>query len=203
MACRNRSMKFRGGLLALALLGLAASAAAGSDGTAATAAPAETPPEVGLAVGQQAPDFALQDQFGHTVTLDALRRTGPVAVVFFRSGDWCAYCKMQLIQLQKNLPEIQAAGGQLVGISYDTAEILQGFTRRSQIIFPLLSDPDSRTITAYDIVTRNAPDGFKGVSRHGTFVVDRKGVIRSKLFQVSYAERPALDNLLAALKAAR
>jgi peroxiredoxin len=202
MACRNRSMKFCGYLLALAWLGLAATAAAGSAGTAAAAA-TSTPQEVGLAVGQQAPDFALKDQYGRTVSLESLLQKGPVAVVFFRSGDWCAYCKMQLIQLQKNLPEIQAAGGQLVGISYDTAEILQGFTKRSQIIFPLLSDPDSKTITAYDIVTRNAPDGFKGVSRHGTFIVDRKGVIRSKLFQVSYAERPALDNLLAALKAAR
>ena len=44
--------------------------------------------EVGLAIGQQAPTFSLEDQGGETQSLNALLADGPVAIVFFRSGDW-------------------------------------------------------------------------------------------------------------------
>ncbi len=44
--------------------------------------------EVGLAMGQQAPAFSLEDQWGKTQLLSALLADGPVAIVFFRSADW-------------------------------------------------------------------------------------------------------------------
>ncbi len=44
--------------------------------------------EVGLAAGQQAPTFSLEDQWGETQSLSALLADGPVAIVFFRSADW-------------------------------------------------------------------------------------------------------------------
>ncbi len=48
--------------------------------------PADSAP--GLAVGQPAPDFALQDQHGQTRTLSELLKDGNVALVFYRSADW-------------------------------------------------------------------------------------------------------------------
>jgi hypothetical protein len=41
------------------------------------------------------------------VSLDALLKKGPVAVVFIRSVDWCVYCQLQAIELQRNLKEIE------------------------------------------------------------------------------------------------
>ncbi len=41
-----------------------------------------------LAVGDQAPNFQLQDQDGTERTLDSLLAEGKVAVVFHRSADW-------------------------------------------------------------------------------------------------------------------
>lgn len=50
---------------------------------------ADSPPsEVGLAVGQKAPDFTLVDQTGERRSLDSLLEKGKLAIVFYRSADW-------------------------------------------------------------------------------------------------------------------
>lgn len=164
---------------------------------------AEEPENAGLAIGEHAPLFTLKDQNSRDVSLEALLKKGPVAVVFHRSVDWCMFCKLQMAQLQRILKEIDTAGGQVVGISYDSVEKLKPYANRSRITFPLLSDADSRTIDAYDIRYPEAPPEKGGFARHATFVLDQKGIIRAKLFQLSFQERPAVENLINALKEAR
>lgn len=44
--------------------------------------------KTGLAVGQKAPAFSLQDQNDRNVSLESLLRKGPLALVFYRSADW-------------------------------------------------------------------------------------------------------------------
>ena len=164
----------------------------------------EAPPvNTGLPVGEVGPAFTLLEQNGKEVSLESLLKKGPVAVVFHRSVDWCLYCKLQMVQLQRIHKEIESVGGQVVGISYDPVEKLKGYAKRSQITFPLLSDVGSKTIDAYDIRYKEAPPEVSGFSRHATFVLDQKGVIRAKLFQLSYQERSAVDALINALKEAR
>ncbi|MGI8432535.1 MAG: hypothetical protein ACR2MW_09645 [Chthoniobacterales bacterium] len=51
------------------------------------AAPA-SPGETVVVVGQNAPGFTLKDQNAREVSLAALLKKGPVALVFFRSADW-------------------------------------------------------------------------------------------------------------------
>lgn len=155
--------------------------------------------EVGLLVGKQAPAFSLPDQNDSLVSLPALLKKGPVVIVFYRSADWCPYCKQQLVDLQRNLKEIETSGVQLVGISYDSVPILKRFAK-NRITFPLLSDARSRTIDAYDVRDKSGEDG---VSYHTTFVVDKKGIVRAKLYQVTYAERSAVDALMKAITEAR
>ena len=92
---------------------------------------------------------------------------------------------------------------QVVGISYDSVETLQRYAKRGKITFPLLSDAGSKTIDAYDIRYKEAPAEMSGFSRHATFILDQKGIIRAKLFQLSYQERSAVDALIKALKEAR
>jgi peroxiredoxin len=162
-----------------------------------------SPEDTGLPVGQVAPSFTLKDQNGKLVSLASLLEKGPVALVFVRSADWCLYCKLQLVQLQRNLDEIKGCGGQVVAVSYDSAAKLKRFADTGRITFPLLSDADSKIIEAYDIRNKQAPPDWGGVSRHGTFILDQQAVIRAKLFQVSYQERPAVDALITALRQAR
>jgi peroxiredoxin len=176
-----------------------ASGAVPFEEAAARANPVEDP---GLRVGDLAPDFTLLDQSSREVSLASLVEDGPVALVFTRSLDWCLYCKMQAVQLEQNLATIGASGGRIVGISYDSVSALNRFSAGSRITYPLLSDPGSKTIDAYRI--RSANERLpEGVAYHATFIVDRDRVIRAKLFQVSYAEKSALEKLVRALEAAR
>ena len=47
-----------------------------------------SPEKTGVAIGQKAPSFTLNDQSGRPVSLSALVKKGRVALVFFRSADW-------------------------------------------------------------------------------------------------------------------
>ena len=106
-------------------------------------------------------------------------------------------------QLQANLKEIEATGGQLVAISYDSAEILKRFAGQRSITFPLLSDAGSKTIDAYGIRNKEAPERVTGIPYPGTFIVGTNGVIHTKLFLEGYKERHAVEALVEALKKAR
>jgi hypothetical protein len=46
------------------------------------------PPSVGLEVGQQAPAFALSDQFGQEQSIETLKGSKGTVLLFFRSADW-------------------------------------------------------------------------------------------------------------------
>ena len=186
----------------LALTGLCLLAAALLS-TSLGAAEQSSAEEVGLRIGQRAPAFTLKDQTGKEVSLDALLKKGPVALVFFRSADWCLACGLQLVKLQGNLKEIESSGGQLVGISYDSTKTLKCFADKKTITIPILSDVDSKTIDAYGVRDTRAEFEKSGVARHIIIVVDQKGIVRSKRLGVIYDERPGVNYLARALKEAQ
>ncbi len=106
--------------------------------------------------------------------------------------------------MQENLKEIEASGGRIVAVSYDSVETLKKFSRSSKITFPLLADLESKTIDAYGIRnTEAAGSRIDGVPYPGTFIVDQKGIIRSKLFLEGYKKRHAVEALTKALKNAK
>ncbi len=98
------------------------------------------------------------------------------------------------------MKSIETAGLQVVGISYDDPTILKSFSDTSKITFPLLSDPKSKTIEDYHILNPAAKGKAEGVPYPGTFIVDRKGVIRAKLFLDGYRDRHSTDALIKAGK---
>ena len=108
-----------------------------------------------------------------------------------------------MVQLQTSLKEIEATGGHIVGISYDSTNVLKRFAARSAITYPLLSDAGSKTIDAYGIRNKEAPERWSGIPYPGTYVVGTNGVIRAKLFVEGYQERHTVKALVEALKNAR
>jgi peroxiredoxin len=105
-----------------------------------------------------------------------------------------------LVQLQRDLKSIEDAGIQLVGISYDQPAALKRFADQTKISFPLLSDPESQTIDAYHIRNEAAKGRAEGVPNPGTFILDREGMIRAKLFLEGYRERHSTEALIDAAK---
>ena len=189
--------RYAASTLALCLLAAALFAAG-----LGAAEPAE-PEEIGLRIGQRAPAFTLKDQNAKEVSLETLLKKGPVALVFFRSADWCLACDLQLIKLQRHLKEIETAGGQLVGISYDSTKTLKCFADKKTITISILSDADSKTIDAYGVRDTRTEAANSGVARHVGIVVDQKGFVRSKRLGVIYDERPGVNYLVQALKEAQ
>jgi len=170
---------------------------------AALDAPAQAAPQKhAITIGQRAPPFTLKDQNDREISLDALLKKGPVAVVFIRSVEWCVYCQLQTIQLQQNLKEIEAGGGQVVVITYDAPEKVKRFAGKKKIQFPILSDTGSKTIDAYAMRSRLGAGDQAGASQHGTFVIDQKGIVRAKPYLTSFEERSVVDALVNSLKEA-
>lgn len=87
----------------------------------------------------------------------------------------------------------------MAAISYDSVEILKSFADRRKIEFPMLADPDSQTIRAYEVLNTEAVGQFKGMARPGYFFIDTKGIIREKFFEVKYRQRFSGNNVIGKL----
>jgi peroxiredoxin len=159
--------------------------------------------EVGLEVGDIAPSFQLVNQDGKELSLAELTaKHDKVALTFFRSADWCRYCKGQLMGLQKDLGAIEDAGVKLVGISYDSVEMLERFTKEQSIGYTLLSDPGSKTIDAYKVRNQQVRSGrAEGIPHPTIFLVNSEGVIAAKLREEGFKVRPTVEAIVAAAKA--
>jgi peroxiredoxin len=154
---------------------------------------------IGLAVGTKAPSFSLRDQSGRVQTNQTLRGMKGTVLLFFRSADWCPYCKAQLMDLQRARARFEQQGLKLAAISYDTVEILKSFADRRQIEYPMLADPDSQIIRAYGVLNAEATGRDEGMARPGYFFIDPSGTIREKFFETSYQERDSANSVIARL----
>ena len=109
--------------------------------------------------------------------------------------------------MQKDIQKIKDAGLQVVGVSYDSPEVLKAFAEKSGIEFPLLSDAGSKTIDAYGIRNKEM-DGVKygvkdltGIPHPGTYIIDKDRKVAAKLFLEKYAQRHTTDELVKAAAA--
>ena len=97
-----------------------------------------------------------------------------------------------MVQLRDASEELQSAGITVVGISYDSVDVLKNFSDTEQIPFWLLSDEGSKTIIDYGLLHE------EGLPHPGTVLVDKQGVIRAKLFEQGYSKRHSVSELIAA-----
>jgi hypothetical protein len=87
----------------------------------------------------------------------------------------------------------------LAAISYDSEEILKFFADAHKIDYPMLGDPESKTIKAYGVLNPEATGMQKGFARPGYFFIDAKGIIREKFFEAKYRERLTGNSIIAKL----
>ena len=75
--------------------------------------------------------------------------------------------------------------------------MLKKFSDAQKIAFPLLSDSGSKTIEAYGILNKDT----EGLPHPGTFILNKQGIIRARLFNEGYRNRHTTDELVGAAKA--
>jgi peroxiredoxin len=167
---------------------------------ASTLPSAATDAMPGLKVGEKAVDFALPNTAEQMIKLQDLLEKGKVALVFVRSADWCPFCRRQLQDLQKSLPEIEATGVQLVALSYDSPTTNRAAAAKLGLTFPLLSDVGSKVIDAYGIRNKAASGRGVGIPHPVIFILDQQGVIRVKLMRDGYRDRPEAAEIIAGVK---
>ncbi len=173
----------------------------------------------GLAVGDMAPGFTLEDAVGNRVVLADLLAEGPVVVTFYR-GEWCPFCNLQIRALQDALPEITATGATLVAISPQSPDHGLTMTEKHELAFPVLSDVDQTVSEAYKVrfdvtgeledlqvnVFQNDPaqqnaNGRRTLPVPSTFIIDRNGTIRFASVNADWRVRVEPDEVIAVLKA--
>ena len=110
-----------------------------------------------------------------------------------------------MVQLQKDSKQLKEAGITILAISYDSLDVLKAFGKKQKIGYPLLSDKGSKTIDAYGIRNKKM-DGrgdVAGVPHPGTYILDKEGTVRAKLFLERYQVRHTTEELLKAVEKAK
>ncbi len=103
------------------------------------------------------------------------------------------------MQLQSAISRFEKQGVKLAAISYDSEEILKYFADRHKIEYPLLADPESKTIQAYGVLNAEATGMQKGFARPGYFFIGTDGIIREKFFEAKYRERLTGNSVISKL----
>ena len=143
-----------------------------------------------LNVGTPAPDFTLPDQHGELRSLGDF--AGKKVVLYFYSKDNTSGCTKQACGFGELYPQFTEKGAAVIGISKDSVESHKKFGEKYGLPFVLLSDPELKAITAYDVWKEKMNYGkpTMGVVRT-TYLIDETGVIVKAFGKVKAAENPA------------
>jgi peroxiredoxin len=138
-------------------------------------------------LGEQAPDFTLENTAGKEITLSETLDRGPTVVVMFRAG-WCSFCAEQLQTFSSLSYDLwHNHDTDVLAVSSDSLGNLAEMRDRFDLRIQLLSDPEFTATRAYtDVVEHDRRDDY---TRAGTFVIDPDGTVRYEQIADAAADR--------------
>lgn len=127
-----------------------------------------------LAIGDEAPDFTLNDQTRTPVTLSELRGQKHVLIVFYPLA-FSGVCTGELCSLRDSIDSFRSDEVETFAISVDSSAATAAFAAKEGYDFPLLSDfwPHGAVADRYGVF-----DAQIGLAMRGTFLVDKQGIVR-------------------------
>jgi peroxiredoxin len=149
--------------------------------------------------GEQAPLFTLPNAVNKKVSLQEYLEKGLVVLVWYRGG-WCPYCNTMLHELQLYLPQINAAGANLLAISPDSPDSSLSNSEKHDLAFEVLSDHNNEVAHNYNIAysTGETTQGFiKSVNGEvqtelplaAVYIIDQTGLIRYAFLDADFRRR--------------
>lgn len=137
-------------------------------------------------VGREAPDFTAQAVMpDNSIQADFNLKSfakGKYAILFFWPLDFTFVCPSEIIAFDNRVDEFKKRGAEIIGISVDSQYTHYAWKNTpvdkggiGNIRFPLVADLTKSIARAYDVLTGDA------VAFRGTFLIDKKGMVRHQL----------------------
>ncbi len=147
-----------------------------------------------LIIGDQAPDFSLENQFGETVTLSSFAGKKNVVVVFYPLS-FSGVCTGELCEIRDNFAQFANADVELLAISVDSKYVQKRFAEEEGYKFSVLADfwPHGQVAKDYGVFLEE-----NGFANRGTFVINKSGELVAK-FVTAPGQARSLDEYEKAL----
>jgi peroxiredoxin (alkyl hydroperoxide reductase subunit C) len=137
-------------------------------------------------VGKEAPDFTAQAVMpDNSIKADFNLKShikGKYGVLFFWPLDFTFVCPSEIIAFDNRIDEFKKRGVELIGISVDSQYTHYAWKNTpvdkggiGNIRFPMVADITKSIARDYDVLLNNA------VAFRGTFLIDKKGVVRHQI----------------------
>lgn len=136
-----------------------------------------------LKEGDVAPAFSGKNQWGDTISLDALK--GKKVILYFYPKDNTPGCTAEACNLNDNIDALISKGFEVIGVSPDSEASHLKFVEKFGLKFNLIADTDKQILNAYGVWGEKSMYGkiTQGVLR-STFVIDQQGVIETIIRKV-------------------
>lgn len=171
----------------------------------------------GVALGSQAPDVMLKMENGEEVSLSALYDKQNLVLIFYR-GYWCPVCSRHLSSLAENNEVLNQKDVSFLAISPETYSNIAKTKELSGLDFTFVSDSSAAIMKAFDVafqvtydyhqkIEQNLNASIKETNANGeavlpvpaTFIINRKGKIIYKQFDLNYKNRAGTEDILVAI----
>src|SRR6266480_1034399 len=120
-----------------------------------------------LDVGERAPNFTTEAALSGSVYRYSLAESllkGPVVLYFFPAA-YSEGCSVEAHYFAEAIPEFQALGATVVGVSGDDIDTLSKFSVQAcQNKFPVASDETQTVMKSYDAVLKTRPEFANRIS---------------------------------------
>lgn len=170
-------------------------------------------PETCLSKGDEAPDFAVTNTAGESISLQEKLERGPAILSFYR-GTWCPYCNIEFAALLDQLPHFRSRKAAVLALSPQVKE------RREDVVmvgFEDLCDRGNEIARSYGLVYplgEEIAKIYRGFGIHldqlngddslelplpATYIVDREATIRYAFTSGDISERAEPGELVEVL----
>jgi peroxiredoxin len=140
-------------------------------------------------IGDQAPNFTLQNQNGEDVSLSDFRGKKPVVLVFYPMS-FTGICTGELCELRDNFAQFENQNVELLAVSIDSKYVQKKFAEQEGYKFNVLADfwPHGGVAKAYGVFLEET-----GFANRATFVINTDGVVTAKFVTAPGQARSLAD----------
>ena len=125
-----------------------------------------------LKVGDTAPEFSLTDQNNQQVSLSGLQ--GTWVVLYFYPKNDTPGCTTEACSFRDNINKLIEQQATILGVSTDSIESHQAFTKKYKLPFQLLADPSGEVAGLYNAILNL---GIVKFAKRHSFIINPEGVI--------------------------